>query len=137
MTQPGGATKASVAWFVGVGAAATLVHFGSVVALVSLADWRPLGANVVAWCIAFVVSFSGHWRLSFGAQQAPLRRAAVRFVAVSAAGFGVNQLSYALLLQHAGWGYMTALGVVLAGVACLTYVVSRNWAFRSRLPPPR
>jgi putative flippase GtrA len=131
------ATKASMPWFVGVGAAATLVHFATVVALVSLADWQPLGANVIAWGVAFAVSFFGHWRLSFGAQQAPLWRAAFRFVVVSAAGFGVNQLAYALLLKQAGWGYASALAVVLAAVAVLTYAISRNWAFTSRVPPPR
>lgn len=111
-----------------VGAAATLVHFGVVVALVSHSVAGPLTANLVAWTVAFAVSFLGHWRLSFGSQQAPVWRSARRFFTVSVAGFALNQAGYWLLLR-AGWGYAAALAVVLATVAVLTYLTGRFWAF--------
>lgn len=123
--------KSSVLWFVAVGTAATIVHFSIVVALVSLAEWNPLAANTIAWCMAFALSFFGHWRFSFGGHRVPLWRSASRFFAVSAAGFIVNQVAYALMLQRSGWGYASSLAAVLAGVAVATYVVSRSWAFRT------
>ncbi len=123
----------SAFWFIGVGASATLVHFGVVVALVSLGLAAPLAANVVAWGVAFMVSFVGHWRLSFASQRAPARRASARFFLVSAAAFALNQLAYWLLLR-AGWNYGVALAVVLAAVALATYLVSRHWAFAARHP---
>jgi putative flippase GtrA len=124
-----GSAKASAPWFVAVGAAATLVHFGVVLALVSLGGVAPLAANGVAWCVAFGVSFVGHWRLSFAAQRAPLWRSARRFLLISALGFGANQLAYAWLLAYSGWGYASALAVVLAGVAAATFVAGRRWGF--------
>jgi putative flippase GtrA len=123
----------SAFWFIGVGIAATLVHFSVVVGLVSHALASPLAANVVAWGVAFMVSFLGHWRLSFATQQAPARRAVGRFFLVSAAAFALNQLAYWLLLR-AGWNYGVALAAVLAMVALATYLVSRHWAFAARRP---
>lgn len=111
-----------------VGALATGVHFGVVVGLVARAAWSPLTANVLAWCVAFAVSFFGHWRLSFGTHRAPAWRSVGRFLLVSLLAFGLNQFVYWLLLR-AGWNYGLALAVVLGLVAVMTFVVSRHWAF--------
>jgi hypothetical protein len=48
---------------------------------------------------------------------------------VSALGFCINESAYALLLHGSGLGYRTALAAVLLGVAVLTYLLSRHWAF--------
>jgi putative flippase GtrA len=124
-----GSARSSAQWFVAVGALATLVHFGVVTALVSGGGWTPLAANAAAWCVAFGVSFTGHWRLSFAAQRAPLWRAARRFLLISALAFAANQMAYALLLAHSGWGYQWALVVVLGGVAAATWAAGRRWGF--------
>lgn len=121
-------------WFVLVGATATLVHFGVVVALVRHDVMPPLTANLVAWVVAFTLSFMGHWRLSFRSQQAPVWRSGRRFFGVSVGGFMINHAIYALLL-HLGWSYAAALLVAMAIVPILTYVVSRYWAFESRVDP--
>ena len=119
-----------VSWFLLVGCAAAAVHWSIVVLLVSHGAWRPLTANVIGWMIAFGVSFSGHHRLTFRSQQAPLQRAALRFLAVSAAGFAVNEAAYALLLSLGlEASYKLVLAAVLVGVASLTYLLSRHWAF--------
>jgi putative flippase GtrA len=124
-----------IAWFVFVGCMAAAVHLASVVALVSGFGWRPLLANVVAWLLAFCVSFSGHWHLTFPRSGAPLVRAAMRFFAISLAGFVVNESMYAVLLHLTGtqW-YAVVLFFVLLAVAVITYLLSSRWAFRGTGP---
>ncbi|MBE7941047.1 MULTISPECIES: GtrA family protein [Ramlibacter] len=121
-----------LAWFVAVGCAAAATHFLVVLALVSLLGAAPLAANVLGWLVAFTVSFAGHWNLTFRASGAPLAQAAGRFFLVSAAGFGANELAYALLLRLGGLRYDVALALVLVGVAVMTWLLSSRWAFRGR-----
>ena len=120
-----------LAWFVAVGCTAAAVHFGVVVGLVAQAGWPPLQANVFGWLAAVGVSYFGHHRLTFAQARAPAWRAARRFILLSAAGFAINEASYALLLHGTGIGYRMALALVLAGVALFTYWASRRWAFAS------
>lgn len=123
-----------IATFIVVGATAAAVHLGVVVALVEMAAVPPLAANVGGWLVAFLVSFAGQHRLTFGDRSAPMRQAAARFFALSAAGFAVNELAYALVLRYSAARYDIALALVLVGVAVVTYVLSSGWAFR-RTPP--
>jgi putative flippase GtrA len=127
-----------IATFVAVGATAAAVHFAVVVGVVEAGWAPPLAANVAGWLVAFVVSFAGQHRLTFGDRSAPVRQAAPRFFALSAAGFAVNELAYAGLLRYSAARYDVALALVLVGVAAMTYVLSSGWAFRRRPPasPP-
>lgn len=122
-------TVQRVVRFIAVGCVAAAVHLGVVMLLVGGMGWPPLAANVLGWLVAFTFSFAGHWLLTFRSQQAPWWRAARRFFAVSAAGFGVNELAYALLLRFSGVRYDILLAFVLVAVAVMTYLVSSRWAF--------
>lgn len=128
-TVPAPSPRASLAWFIATGCTAAGVHWLVVVALVGLRQWPPLLANVMGWLCAFGVSFCGHHHLSFRRHGAPLGRSAVRFFAISAAGFCINELGYALLLAWAPQHYRLNLAALLLGVATLTYLLSRHWAF--------
>ena len=97
----------------------------------SLAGVTPLLANLVGWLIAFLVSFSGHYRLTFRHQQARLVPAAARFFMVSALGFCINEASYAWLLRTTTIRYDVLLLLILVAIAVLTFALSRLWAFRS------
>lgn len=121
-------------WFVATGCTAAAVHFGVVVLLVARFGAAPLWANLGGWLVALGVSFTGHLRLSFADQAAPAARSARRFFLVSALGFVVNESAYALLLHGSGLGYRAALAAVLVGVAVLTYLLSRHWAFLGGSP---
>lgn len=118
-------------FFIAVGATAALTHWTSVVIIVGLLDLHPLLANVLGWLIAFGVSFTGHYRLTFRDPNADKYRALVRFFLISAIGFLVNETSYALLLSRTQLSYELALAMVLIGVAFFTFIASRLWAFRS------
>ena len=123
------AGRGRVAWFIAVGCAAAAVHWLAVVALVGHGGWPALLANVLGWLLAFGVSFAGHHRLSFRGHGAPLGAAARRFFIVSAAGFAVNEAAYAGLLRWGVLRYDLGLALVLVGVAALTYLLGRHWAF--------
>jgi len=119
----------SLLWFGLVGASAAAVHFGVVWLLVSQGMLAALIANVLGFLLAFGVSFLGHHRLSFAAQQARGRDALPRFALVAVLGFVSNELMYAVLLR---WGmeYRLALLLVLITVAAMTWLLSRHWAFK-------
>lgn len=116
-------------WFVLVGCVAAGVHWLVVVLLVERFLGSPLMANVAGWGVAVVVSFVGHHWLTYQGHGVPVGVSAQRFFAVSAAGFAVNELSYALLLHHSGLRYEWLLGFVLVGVALFTYWAGRHWVF--------
>ncbi|MGB3835412.1 GtrA family protein [Castellaniella sp.] len=119
-----------IGWFVIVGCAAAATHWVIAVACVAWAGLAPLIANVIGWLVAFGVSFAGHYRLTFRHQHAPLARAAVRFFMVSALGFAINEISYAILLQATRIRYDILLALVLIGIAGMTFILGRYWAFR-------
>nr|WP_180984196.1 GtrA family protein [Castellaniella caeni] len=119
-----------IGWFVIVGCAAAATHWAVAVACVALAGLAPLLANLVGWLVAFGVSFTGHYRLTFRHQHAPLLRSALRFFAVSALGFVVNEAAYATLLRLTTIRYDLLLALVLIGIAGMTFILGRYWAFR-------
>lgn len=111
-----------------VGIAAMAVHWLVVMALVPL-GLRPLIANVVAFAIAFNVSYWGHRNWTFDSD-ASHRTTFWRFFAVACASFVLNECLYYVLLTYSHLGYQLALALVLVTVAALTFVLSRQWAFR-------
>jgi putative flippase GtrA len=118
-----------VGWFIVVGASASVVHWVVVVLLVSGGLLAPLIANVVGWLVAFGVSFTGHYQLTFRHQRGRLMRSVTRFFALSAAGFLINELSFAFFLTKTALPYELLLAAILIAVAGLTFIASRFWAF--------
>jgi putative flippase GtrA len=116
--------------FACVGATAAAVHWAVAVALVQGVGLAPLNANAGGWGVAFFVSFAGQFGLTFRDHGARLVPAALRFLAVSAMGFAINEAAYALLLRVTAARFDLLLALVLVGVAALTYLLSRRWAFR-------
>lgn len=116
-----------------VGALATLLHMTIGVTLIG-SGWEALSANVIAFPVAFLVSFLGHSGFSFADHDMPMARALRRFLLVAVAGFAVNEMLLALLL----WTGMVAQAVALVAAtgcaALFSFAVSRNWAFRKAQP---
>jgi len=115
-----------------VGVGAMLVHMAVVWQLVESMAFAPLRANVVGFLVAFGVSYLGHGRLTFRGHGTEVGASLPRFFLVASLGFAVNQGAYALLLAYFGpQRYLPLLAMVLVGVAALTFVLSRFWAFSS------
>jgi putative flippase GtrA len=119
-----------IAWFVLVGCAAAMVHFGVVVLLVEALRVPPLAANVAGWLVAFAMSFLGQWQLTFASRGTPWRHALPRYFLLSLAGFSANEAGYALLLHFTPLPYDAALALVLLAVAVMTYLLGSRWVFR-------
>lgn len=117
-------------WFVIVGCMAAATHWLVAVGCVSIWRLPPLVANVAGWLVAFVVSFSGHYWLTFRHQRKSLVVACRRFFLVSATGFIINELTYAWLLRVTAIPYDLLLAAILVAIAVLTFLLSRFWAFR-------
>lgn len=117
-------------WFVMVGCAAAATHW--LVAVTCISQWHAPAAlaNFAGWLVALWVSFSGHYFLTFQHHTKTWWPALQRFVGVSLAGFVLNELAFLSLLRWTSVPYTLALALVLVGVAALTFVLSRYWAFR-------
>ena len=118
-----------ISWFVAIGCAAALTHWLVAVLCVREYELAPLLANVVGWLVAFFVSFLGHYHFTFRLQRGPWVRAARRFFLVSALGFCINELAYAYLLHVTSVRYDVLLALILIGLAVLTFILGRFWAF--------
>jgi putative flippase GtrA len=115
--------------FVIVGVSAMLVHLFMVTIVLVPLGMAPLAANVIAFLVAFQVSYQGHMRLTFRQSGATHRTALPRFFAVSCISFAVNEAMYFVLLHYTPLDYRSALLIVLATVAVLTFVLGKIWAF--------
>lgn len=115
-----------------VGAAAAATHLACVWVLVAGAGLAPLVANVLAFAVAFVVSYRGHARLTFHAAGARGWPSLWRFLAVASSAFTANELLYWLALERLHWHYFWGQAGILLLVAAGTFVCSKFWAFRPR-----
>ncbi|MGO9173073.1 MAG: GtrA family protein [Rhodomicrobium sp.] len=119
-----------IAIFIAVGTAAAFTHLSVVAATVELFGLQPLAANVIGFCIGFLVSFGGHARWTFPLARERYAAARARFFAVALTGFVLNQTAYAEALHLFGPSYyLPALAAVLIGVAISTFLLSKLWAF--------
>jgi len=115
--------------FISVGVSALLTHWLVVILLVSVAGLPPLGANVIAFLVAFNVSYFGHRHLTFNASERSHRQTLPRFATVAASSFLVNEALYWLLLNFTPLRYDLAMLLVLGTVAGMTYLLGKFWAF--------
>lgn len=118
--------------FVLVGGSAAATHLAVVGLLVSLSGMPPLGANVLAFLVAFVVSYNGHALLTFSAAQARGWPVVAKFFAVACLSFAANEALYYIALNWLHWHYFWSLAAVLVLVAIGTFVMSKFWAFKAR-----
>lgn len=120
-----------ISWFILVGASAAGVHWVVAIIGVQYIHLNPLWANLIGWLVAFTVSFSGHYHLTFRQQRAGVKQAIRRFFIISACGFAVNELSYAYFLATTHIRYDWLLAGILIAVAGATFVASRIWGFKA------
>ena len=116
--------------FLAVGGTAATVHFVSVILFVEYACLPALVANIGAFLIAFLVSFSGQRFLTFHDSQTPLFQGLKRFFLIALSSFIVNECLLAIAIEIFKIPYMLALACVLLIVAIGTYFSSKHWAFK-------
>lgn len=112
-----------------VGLLATAVHVMVGVLLIGL-GWSAAFANPAAFATAFLVSFVGHFYVSFADQNSPKWQALRRFALVACLGFLCNQAILASVLATGFVPAAFALALSTLFAAAVTFVLSRRWAFR-------
>lgn len=108
-----------------VGGAATATHLAAAWAL--LRQWpemSPFLANLIAFLLAFQVSFWGHSRFTFGTEGSRLR-----FFLVSGAGFALNNVLLGLLLLPGVFTPFVAICLAAALVPLFVFIASKLWVF--------
>lgn len=113
-----------------IGAIAALVHILTVMVLVTYEDFSPLTANIIAFLLAFNVSFLGHRYLTFSNLHDQKELSLPHFFLVAASAGIMNELLYFLLLEYTVLNYLIALILVLGMVSIYSFVISRFWACR-------
>ena len=109
-----------------VGVLAMALHLAVVSALVPL-GLPPLWANVLAFAVAFQVSYFGHRGWTYRATGGG--GAYGRMLMVSLASFALNEAMYACLLKFAPFDYRVSQMIVLIAVSLFTFAGSRFWVF--------
>lgn len=135
-------------WFLAVGAIAALVHFLVLVSIVNFTTATPAWANVGAFLIAFVVSFFGHFYLTFKQSDHSNKNvqhknnnsnnkkrhlpALGKWFSSSAAGFIANQGLFVMGLRWFGEQYYIVIWLLVTGViTVMTFALGKFWAFKS------
>ncbi len=123
-------------WFLLVGGCAAGVHFLVLLGVVSLTTITPIWANAIAFLVAFIVSFSGHFYLTFNQAGLNKKNAMLpilaKWFASSAIGFAANQSLFVLGINWLGERYYLLVWFVITGIiTVMTFVLGKLWAFKS------
>ena len=117
--------------FASVGVAATIVHYGA--GLVA-AQWLPITlANPIVFPIAFLVSYFGHVHFTFQlkGEARRHRHRLPRFLVTAVCGFLIGQAILVTVTTFTNAPDWLALGIAVASVPMITFVLSKLWVFRN------
>ncbi|MDF7675920.1 GtrA family protein [Neisseriaceae bacterium ESL0693] len=120
-------------WFVVVGALAAGTHLTCLFIAVRFMHILPKYANILAFMLAFLVSFAGHYRLTFQATTQIWHQALWRWLCSAIIGFCLNQLLFLWGLHLFGQQqYLWTWLVVTLLVTLLTFLMGKFWAFHGK-----
>lgn len=112
-----------------VGIVATAVHMSVVWFLISRNGMSPYAANVIAFLMAFMVSFSGQYYWTFVSTQ-HWRVAFARFFLLSGTAFLFNNLLLASILSANILSAALATVLAAGSIPVFTYFLARYWALK-------
>ncbi len=151
-TESTTSTSKQALWFLVVGASAALVHLLVLISIVGNTSISPAWANVCAFLVAFVVSFIGHYYLTFRPSTSNITNnkpthttidacystkkstlnILIKWFASSAAGFIANQGLFVLGLTWFGERYYILIWLIVTGIiTVMTFSLGKLWAFKS------
>ena len=114
--------------FAMVGLAATAVNFLILVLLVERFDIYPLLSYLLAYAVAFSVSYLGHYYLTFSANEEHMI-AIRRFLLVSMFASALNFIVFAVSFEYLHLSYLIAFVITIFIGPPFTYLLSRNLVF--------
>lgn len=116
-----------------VGILATLLHVCVYVSLVAATGIHPSLSNVIAFVIAFGISFIGHFHWTFASPDKAAQRAwgrpLLKFIVVAVFGFFLNALAVYFVTDVAEISYLYATVFMVTVTPVSVFVLSKLWAF--------
>ncbi len=118
--------------FGALGAVATGVHMAVAVGLTTLLAMNPYLANLVAFLLAFLVSYAGHYYVTFAGLADRFLGPIRAFFVIAALGFLANNGLLLWLLGRHFLGESQALIIAALIVPAISFLAARFWAFAPR-----
>jgi putative flippase GtrA len=115
-----------------VGLTAAVVHSGLFLLLVSKFGFSGLGATPIAFGFAFVVSYIGQSRWTFGAGHSNAQL--VRYGITQLVGLGLNALAAHLIVDVAGLRPVFCLPFIVFAIPAVSFGLMRLWVFPQSRP---
>lgn len=117
-------------FFSGVGGSAAAAHIFVVLNCVTYLNIEPLIANVIAFFIAFNISYLGHKYVTFSYRSDQKQLSLPHFFLVASSAGVLNEVLYFVLLNYTSIHYLVALILDLGLVAIYSFLLSHFWACR-------
>ncbi|MHA3048163.1 GtrA family protein [Acinetobacter sp. ANC 4641] len=113
-----------------IGVLAALTHYAIVILLFERGHIALAYANLIAFCLAFWVSYFGHRHFTFQAQDLSHRQTLPKFFIVATLGFVFNESL--LLISHHYLNISLSILVIIAIflTAIFTFLLNRFFAFQ-------
>ncbi|WP_289040346.1 GtrA family protein [uncultured Aliiroseovarius sp.] len=124
--------------FIGVGGLATLTHVLVASLAYRYASVPDMWANFAGFCVAVLVSYTGHSRVTFATE--PTQKGQFpRFVFVASMGLVASSTIVGVVSTWGGGSFYLAMALVVVLVPIATFLALRFWVFSDRaataLPP--
>lgn len=117
-----------------VGIIATFIHiFSAWILLDNLQINNAIIVNTIAFLIAFIFSFLGHYFWTFKAAEnnTNIKKTIIKFFIIAITGFLINTFSLSILLYfNVIANEKFAIVIALIFVPIFTYVLSKFWGFK-------
>lgn len=128
--------------FILVGISAAFTHFISLILLVNVFQYPPLWANFFAFIIAFIISFLGHFFITFAnwshtskshtPKYSSFFHKLSKWLISSIATFSLNQLLFTLSLALFGNSHYIVIWLIItAVVTTISFILGKLWAFKT------
>lgn len=111
-----------------IGVLAALSHYGIAVSLTNKGV-NAAGSNLIAFIIAFWVSYFGHRYFSFNAGDVSHLQTLPRFIVVALLGFILNESLLLFILHFTVITMAVGLPFIIILTAIFTFILSRQFAF--------
>jgi len=111
-----------------VGLAATLTHTGILWALVEGYQMPATVATLLGFLIAFVVSYLGHYYVTFQSRR-PHKRTLPGYALVAIGGASLHGLIFFVATDLIGWHYWIAFAITIILVPVIIFLMSKRMIF--------
>jgi putative flippase GtrA len=118
--------------FFGVGLAAAVVHYGTLVGLVELMDAAPVPATLAGYVAGGIVSYALNRRHTYRTERGHFD-AGWRFVLVAGIGFLFTWGLMLAFVEQLGWPYLPAQIITTGIVLLWSFVAHKLFTFGERI----